>query len=146
METIFSLPFSDTPATDSFTFPCCGNVLLNGSCIKVSGWKWIFCLLEIAFQTFLPVIVFFCLVQTYFSTNPSFWLVKTDLVETIFFQFLKFPFHWREFFDLAEISFKRILYYCQWPLIFCLMVTKFFYSYVFYFFETIITVRGRPIF
>ena len=37
VETIYFLPFSDTPATDSFIFPSSGNVFLNNSCISVSG-------------------------------------------------------------------------------------------------------------
>ena len=31
-----------------------------------------------------------------------------------FFQYLKYPFYWKQFFHLLEIYFKRILYYSQW--------------------------------
>ena len=60
-----------------------------------------------------------------------------------FFQYLKYPFHWKQFFHLFEIYFKRILYYSQWQRIFCLVETIFFHSH---FLETIIAIRGRPIF
>ena len=41
-------------------------------------------------------------------------------METILFQFLKYPFYWKQVFHLVKIFFKQILYYCQWQRIFCL--------------------------
>ena len=44
------------------------------------------------------------------------------------FIYLKYPFHWKQFFHRLEIYFKRILYYSQWQRIFCLVETIFFHS------------------
>ena len=63
-------------------------------------------------------------------------------METILCQYLKYPFHWKWFFHLLEIYFKRILYYSQWQRIFFLKETIFFHSH--FFFETIAEIRGRP--
>ena len=41
---------------------------------------------------------------------------------------LKYPFHWKEFFHLLEICFRRILYYSQLQIICCLVETIFFHS------------------
>ena len=49
-------------------------------------------------------------------------------METILFQYLKYPFHWKQFLHLLEIYFKRILYYSQWQRIFSLLETIFFQS------------------
>ena len=68
----------------------------------------------------------------------DFWLVETTL-----FQYLKYPFHWKQFFHLLQIYFKRILDYSQWQRIFCLVETIFFNSQIS---EAIIAIRGRPIF
>ena len=64
-------------------------------------------------------------------------------METILFQLLKYHFHWKQFFHLVEIYFKRILHCGQWQRIFFLLETIFFHSYIF---ETIIVIRRRPIF
>ena len=64
-------------------------------------------------------------------------------METLLFQYLKYPFHSKQFFYLVEIYFKRILYYRQRQQIFCLVETIFFHSH---FLETIIAIRRRPIF
>ena len=63
-------------------------------------------------------------------------------METILCQYLKYPFHWKRFFHLLEIYFKRILYYSQWQRIFFLKETIFFHSH--FFFETIAEIRGTP--
>ena len=65
------------------------------------------------------------------------------LVETILFQYLKYPFHWKQFFHLLQMYFKRILHYSQWQWIFCLVGTIFFHSHIL---ETIMAIKGRPIF
>ena len=70
--------------------------------------------------------------------NSGQWKRIFWLVENILFQYLKYPFHWKQFFHLLEIYFKRIIYYRQWQWIFCLVERIFFYSY---FFETIIAIR-----
>ena len=63
-------------------------------------------------------------------------------METILCQYLKYPFHWKQFFHLLEIYFKRILYYKQWQRIFFLVETIFFHSH--FFLESIIASRGSP--
>ena len=55
-------------------------------------------------------------------------------------QYFKYPFHWKQFFHVLEIYFKRILYDSQWQRVFFLVETIFFHSY---FLETIIAIRGR---
>ena len=35
-------------------------------------------------------------------------------METILFQFLKYPFYWKQYLDLSERYFKQTLYYGQW--------------------------------
>ena len=60
--------------------------------------------------------------------------------------FLPYLFHCEQLFHLVEIYFKRILYYDQRQQIFCLLETIIFHSCIFYFFETIIIIRRRPIF
>ena len=70
------------------------------------------------------------------SCKLIFWLV-----ETIWFQFLKYSFYWRQFFHLLEICFKRILYYDQWQRVFCLMRL-----FIHIFFGTITAITRRPIF
>ena len=67
------------------------------------------------------------------------------LMETILCQYLEYPFHWKRFFHLLEIYFKRIHYYSQWQRISFLAETIFFHS-LFFFLETIIASRGRPTF
>ena len=52
-------------------------------------------------------------------------------METILFIYLKYLFHWKQFFYLLEIYFKRILYYSQWQRIFSLVETIFFHSHFF---------------
>ena len=52
-------------------------------------------------------------------------------METISFQYLKYPFHWKLFFYLLEIYFKQILYNSQWWWISCLLETIFFHSDLF---------------
>ena len=49
------------------------------------------------------------------------WKLILRLVETILFQFLKYPFYWKQGFHLVEIHFKHIFYYDQWQQIFCLI-------------------------
>ena len=44
------------------------------------------------------------------------------------FQYLKHPFHLKQFFRLLEIYLKRIVYYSWWQRIFCLLVMVFFHS------------------
>ena len=92
------------------------------------------------FQTFLPVIyadtIYLC--QFFFSSRENVvlkqilhsgqWKRIFRLVETISFQYLIYPFHWKQFFHLLEIYFKRILYYSQWQRISCLLETIFFHS------------------
>ena len=53
-------------------------------------------------------------------------------METILCQYLEYPFHWKRFFYLSEIYFKRILYYSQWQRIFFLVETIFFHSLLFF--------------
>ena len=65
------------------------------------------------------------------------------LMPTIFCQYLEYHFHWKWFFHLLEIYFKRIPYYSQWQRIFFLVETIFIHS-LFFFLETIIASRGRP--
>ena len=60
--------------------------------------------------------------------HSSQWKRIFRLVETISFQYLIYPFHWKQFFHLLEIYFKRILYYSQWQRISCLLETIFFHS------------------
>ena len=60
--------------------------------------------------------------------RPGQWKWIFRLMETILFQYLKYPFHWKQFFHLLEIYFKRILYYSQWQWIFFLLETIFFHS------------------
>ena len=71
------------------------------------------------------------------------WKQIFRLVETISFQYFKYPFHWKQFFHLLEIFFKRILYSSQWQRISCLLETIFFHSE---FLETITAIGGWPIF
>ena len=73
--------------------------------------------------------------------------METNLwsMETILCQYLEYPFHWKRFFHLVEIYFKRILYYSQWQRISFLVETIFFHS-LFFFLETITASRGRPTF
>ena len=49
------------------------------------------------------------------------------LVETILFQYLKYNFHWKQFFLFLGNNFKRILYQSQSQRIFCLVETIFRY-------------------
>ena len=106
-----------------------------------------FCLVETLFlsifQSFLPVIVFFLSSKNVVLKrilHSGQWKLIFWIVDTILCQYLKYPFHWKQFFHLLEMSFKRILYYSQWQRIFFLVETIFFHSH---FLETIITIRGR---
>ena len=133
-------------------------------------------LFYLVFRYFCQWLLFFLVQwKRIFETNPSLQLVETNflpflvkafsvqcklifqqilhsgqwrlifwLVKTILFIYLKYPFHLKQFFHLLAIYFKRILYYSQWQRIFCLVETIFFYSH--FFLETIIAIRGRPIF
>ena len=48
------------------------------------------------------------------------WKLIFWLAETI--QYLKYPFHWNQFFHLLEVYFKWILHYSQWQGIFFLFL------------------------
>ena len=79
----FFLPFSDTPATDSFIFPSNGNVFVNMFCILVShsGFS------RLCKSLFY---LFFRHWKYIFETNPSFWLEETGYLATgnqFFFHF-----------------------------------------------------------
>ena len=56
--------------------------------------------------------------------------MKTDFLASRnhFFQYLKYLFHWKQFFHLLQIYFRQILHYSQWQRIFCLVETIFFHS------------------
>ena len=71
------------------------------------------------------------------------WKLIFWLVETILLQFLNYHLYWKQLFHLVEIYFKWILYYDQWQRISFLIGRIFFHSYLF---QTIIAIRGRPIF
>ena len=59
------------------------------------------------------------------------WKLIFWLVETILCQYLKYLFHWKQFFHLLKIYFKRILYHRQCQQIFFLVETTFFHSHFF---------------
>ena len=138
-------------------------------------WKEIFCLVETLFlsifQTFLRVAVFFSssgnvdlkqildsgwwnpifspvLVKAFsvqcklvFLTNPSFWLMEIDFLasENHLFQYLKYSFLWKQLFNILNKSFITATgngFSVQWKR----------YSFIHIFLETIIAIRGRPIF
>ena len=135
METIFFLPFWDTPATN-FIFPSSGNVFLNAfrlveSDFLASGNTFFIYFFRHSvgdlcrYQTFMPVFIsssenaFLKRILHSGQWKRIFWLV-----ENILFQYLKYPFH----LHLLEIYFKRILYYSQWQRILCLVEMIFFHS------------------
>ena len=117
------LPFWYTPATANFIFSSSENVFLN-----------VFRFVESDFlasgNTFFIYISYI-----FFSSSENIVLKKIPhsglskrmfwLVETILFQYLKYYFHWNQFFHLLQLYFRRILYYSQ---IFCLLETIFFHS------------------
>ena len=154
----FFLPFWDTLAAANFFFPSSGNAFLNAFWlvemdVLASENTFFIYFSDISagdlcrYQTFNPV---------FFSSSGNEilkrilhsgqWKRIFLLVETILFQYLKYPFHWKQFFHLLEIYFKRILYYSQWQRIFCLVETIFLFLFIQIFLETIIAIRGRPIF
>ena len=54
------------------------------------------------------------------------WIFR--LLKFILFQYLKYPFHWNQFFHLLQIYFKQMLKQSQRQRIFCLVETIFFHS------------------
>ena len=90
------------------------------------------------FQTLLAVKAFFSLVYKFiFITNTLFWLV-----ETILFQFLKYPFYWKQFFPSHGNIFESFI---------TASGTNFLFNgndilWFMFFLETIIAIRGRPLF
>ena len=171
----FFLPYSDTPATDSFIFPANEKVFVNKPCILVSqsgfsGWckplSHLFsrhrrCIFEtncsfwmaetgylVCENQFFPFFrysyqlkLFSAYCKFIFTTNPLVWLMETDFLASgnHFVHFLKYIFSWKQFFHLVEIYFKRILYYGQ-------RYISERHSFIHTFFETIIVIKGRPIF
>ena len=118
METIFFLPFLGTPATASFIFSSGGNTFLNA-----------FRLVERDFLTSGNIFFIYfsaipasdlCRYQTFISVSFSSsgnvvlkqilhsgqWELIFWLVETILFQYLKYPFHWKQFFLSLENIFQ----------------------------------------
>ena len=115
METIILLPFSGTPATDGFFYPCNGNVFVNKPGIEVSqsGFYGYCNPLFYPFSTHWKCV---------FDTYPSFWLIKTGLLASgnNFFSNLRYS---CLFLPSVNLFLQHIHYSGQWKLIFWLVET-----------------------
>ena len=134
MKTIFSLHFSETPASDSF-FPSSGNVFSmksfigNGKWKLVGQWKWIFCQQKLI--SFVQR--FFLLVETVTAISESQFLRKGHILTNItdFLatgnQLLPFFSERSKLLPVEAVSSSTgpspIIYSGQWRQAFCLLET-----------------------
>ena len=122
VETIFFLPFWDAPGTASFIFPSSANVFPDAFRLVerdfLAGGNTFFIFFSdisasdlFRCQRFMPVFFSSCgNVVLKWILHSGWWKRIFWLVETILFQYLKYNFHWKQFFLFLGNNFKRILY------------------------------------